>query len=253
MTEIAAYTVVSGFEPEPLTTHVFPRHYLLYATDGLMQLEAGGRCWTLPPARAAWIAANQPINVRIARRVACCSILFSPEAYAAPRQPLCVFDMTPLLREVMLELRAYGPDTAHQPPHARQLFDLAATLAERLSATPSRAWMPSVHSEVLRRALELTKENLTTTQCFDAIARDVGTTPRTLARRFSDELGMTWRQAQRRLRMVHAVEALGDHHASITEIAFATGYNSLSAFNAAFREFTGQTPSDFRSTMRAAA
>jgi AraC-like DNA-binding protein len=36
-------------------------------------------------------------------------------------------------------------------------------------------------------------------------------------------------------------------------VAFATGYNSLSAFNAAFREFTGQTPSDYRAGVGAAA
>jgi AraC-like DNA-binding protein len=55
------------------------------------------------------------------------------------------------------------------------------------------------------------------------------------------------------LRMVHAIEHLSDNHASITEVAFATGYNSLSAFNAAFREFTGQRPSDYRTGMRDAA
>ena len=126
-------------------------------------------------------------------------------------------------------------------------------LAERLAATPSQAWMPTVRSDVLRRALALTKENLTTTQCFEQIAQAAGATPRTLARRFADELGMTWRQAQRRLRMVHAVEALSDDKASITEVAFATGYNSLSAFNAAFRDFTGQTPSEYRTGVRAAA
>ncbi|MCX7286026.1 MAG: AraC family transcriptional regulator [Rhodobacterales bacterium] len=253
MREPPAFSVISGFDPEPLTTYTFPRHYLLYATDGLMALEAGGRCWTLPPARAAWIAANQPVNVRIARRITCSSLLFSPDDFAAPAHPLRVFDMTPLLREVILELRPFSRDRADLPPYARQLFDTAAVLAERLSATPSRAWMPSVRSDVLRRALALTKDNLTEPQCFADIAAAAGVTPRTLARRFADELGMTWRQAQRRLRMVHAVEHLSDDAATITEIAFSTGYNSLSAFNAAFREFTGQTPSDYRASVRAAA
>jgi AraC-like DNA-binding protein len=253
MTEIAAFTVFNAFDPEPLTTHIFPRHYLLYALDGLMRLEAGGRCWTLPPARAAWIAASAPINVRIERRITSCSLMFSPDAYATPCHPLRVFDMTPLLRELILELRPYGPDRTDLPTQIRQMFDMAAMLAERLSATPSRAWMPTVRSEILRRALDITKENLNTTQSFDAVADAAGTTPRTLARRFADELGMTWRQAQRRLRMVLAIEQLSDHQATITEVAFATGYNSLSAFNAAFREFTGQTPSDYRAGVRAAA
>jgi AraC-like DNA-binding protein len=253
MTEIAAFTVVSGFDPEPLTTHTFPRHYLLYALEGLMQLEAGGRCWTLPPARAAWIAADQPVNVRITRRITSCSVMFSPDAFAAPTHPLRVFDMTPLLREVILELRPFGPDRTDLPPYARQLFDTAAMLANRLADTPSRAWMPSVQTEVLRRALAVTKENLHNTQSFDDVAQAAGATPRTLARRFADELGMTWRQAQRRLRMVLAIEQLSDNQATITQVAFATGYNSLSAFNAAFRDFAGQTPSEYRSGVRDAA
>ena len=250
MADLAAYTVVSGFDPELLTTHTFPRHYLLYALDGSMRLEADGRCWTLPPARAAWIAANEPINVRIDRKISCCSILFSPDAYAVPSRALRVFDTSPLLREVMLELRPFGRQMVDIPPHARQMFDLAATLAEQLAASPSRAWMPTVRSDVLRRALEITKANLVGEQSFEDVASQAGTSPRTLARRFSDEMGMTWRQTQRRLRMLHAVEALSEDRATITEIAFATGYNSLSAFNAAFREFIGQTPSDYRRSMR---
>jgi AraC-like DNA-binding protein len=253
MAGLAAFTVVSEFEPEPLITHTFPHHYLLYALDGLMRLEAGGRCWTLPPARAAWIAANEPINVRIDRKISSCSVMFSTDAYVGPSHPLRVFEMTPLLREIMLELRPFGPDCTSLPPHARQMFDLAATLAERLSANPSRAWMPTVRSEILRRALDITKENLDTAQSFEDVAAAAGATPRTLARRFADELGMTWRQTQRRLRMVYAVEVLSEDRASITEVAFATGYNSLSAFNAAFREFMGQTPSDYRRSMRADA
>lgn len=253
MTKLAAFSVVSGFDPEPLTSYTFPHHYLLYALDGLMRLEADGRCWTLPPARAAWISANEPINVRIDRKIACCSVMFSTDAYAGPSHPLRVFDMTPLLREVMLALRPFGQDYGILPAQARQMFDLAATLAEQLSANPSRAWMPTVRSDVLRRALEITKANLDGVQSFEDVASDAGTSPRTLARRFSDELGMTWRQTQRRLRMVYAVEALSEDRASITEVAFSTGYNSLSAFNVAFREFMGQTPSDYRKSMRADA
>lgn len=59
---------------------------------------------------------------------------------------------------------------------------------------------------------------------------------------------MTWRQSLRRLRMNHAIEALADPQRQITEIAFSVGYNSLSAFNTAFRDFTGMTPTEFRAS-----
>jgi AraC-like DNA-binding protein len=36
----------------------------------------------------------------------------------------------------------------------------------------------------------------------------------------------------------------------VTEIAFMVGYTSLAAFNAAFRELTGRTPSEYRLSFR---
>ncbi len=57
---------------------------------------------------------------------------------------------------------------------------------------------------------------------------------------------MTWRQMQRRMRMIHAMELLSNIDGKIIQIAFEVGYSSLSAFNHAFREFCGITPSEFR-------
>lgn len=42
------------------------------------------------------------------------------------------------------------------------------------------------------------------------------------------------------------LSAPGDHQESILEIAYEVGYNSKSAFNRAFKNFTGMTPSEFR-------
>ncbi|WP_198943550.1 helix-turn-helix domain-containing protein [Actinokineospora bangkokensis] len=36
----------------------------------------------------------------------------------------------------------------------------------------------------------------------------------------------------------------------MTTIAFRIGYASLSAFNAAFQDLTGRTPSDYRASFR---
>ena len=58
---------------------------------------------------------------------------------------------------------------------------------------------------------------------------------------------MTWRQVQRRMRMIRAIEILANETDPVTQVAFRTGYNSLSAFNSAFREFTGCTPTEYRS------
>lgn len=246
---LPAFCVSRSFPPEPPTTHRFDRHYLLYATHGTMRLEAEGRCWSLPPARAAWIAAGAPITVALARPVEVCSLLFDPTIFAAPAAALTVFEITPLLREVIQALREHGPDRAELPPDARLLFETAAMLANRASETPSREVMPSGRSDAVRRALAATDAALDRPPRFDAVAKVAGVTPRTLARRFQDELGMTWRQALQRLRMIRACEALAEAETPVTQVALSVGYASPSAFNAAFRAFTGVSPRDWRASV----
>jgi AraC-like DNA-binding protein len=61
---------------------------------------------------------------------------------------------------------------------------------------------------------------------------------------------MTWSAVVRRMRVLRAVEALAAGDESVTAIAHAVGYTSLSAFNAAFRDLTGRTPTAYRRTFR---
>ncbi len=52
------------------------------------------------------------------------------------------------------------------------------------------------------------------------------------------------------MRVLRAVEELAAGDTPVTEIAFNVGYASLSAFNSAFRELTGRTPSAYRDGFR---
>lgn len=212
-----------------------------------MRLEAEGRGWTLPPARAALIHAGREITVAMPQKLSACSVLFDPDFVPAPAASLSVFEMSPLARELVLTCRAYGPKN-QLDSYGTQVFQLLAATCWQLAKSPSLAVLPVGKSEQVRKALEVTETLLAGTPNFEDIAREVATSPRTLARRFSDELGMTWRQSLRRLRMNHAIEALADPQRQITEIAFSVGYNSLSAFNTAFRDFTGMTPTEFRAS-----
>jgi AraC-like DNA-binding protein len=50
--------------------------------------------------------------------------------------------------------------------------------------------------------------------------------------------------------MIRAIEALAGTGDSVTAVALSVGYSSISAFNAAFREFTGRTPTEYRASFR---
>ncbi len=227
------------------------RHYLLWSASGTLRMEAGDRAWTLPPARAALIAAHRPIRIHLPGPVTACSALFSPGFVPDPPAALRVFDMTPLARALLLECRDFGPEGRPLDDHGRLLFRTLAAVTWKLALRPTSAVMPLGRSPALLRALALTEAQLReAAPSFEEIAAEVAVSPRSLARRFEAELGMTWRQALRRMRMIRAVEALAASSAPVTTIAFEVGYGSLSAFNAAFRDFAGVTPSAYRTSFR---
>lgn len=57
---------------------------------------------------------------------------------------------------------------------------------------------------------------------------------------------MSWREFLARARMIRAMELLEEQEPQVTEVAYATGFESVSAFSTAFRRFTGETPSQYR-------
>ncbi len=226
------------------------RHYLMCASQGALRLEAQGRSWVLPPARAALIAAGQPIQVALPQPVTTSSVLFDPDFAPPPPAPLTVFDLDPLARALVSECMAW-PDAAEPlPPYALSIFGALAAVACRLALQPSPVSVPAGRSPELRRALDLTEARLAEDTRFDDIAGQVGLAPRSLARRFEQECGMTWRAVLRRMRVRRAIEELAGTEQSVTTIAHTVGYTSLSAFNAGFRDLTGLTPTQYRATFR---
>lgn len=81
------------------------------------------------------------------------------------------------------------------------------------------------------------------------IARRLGMSERTLHRRLA-ERGDSFTALANRARQDAAESLLRDGDSSLGEIAFLTGFSDQSAFQRAFRRWTGRTPSAFRTEPR---
>jgi AraC-like DNA-binding protein len=245
-----AYCFHKDHEPSGPRELRLERHYLLYAMSGTLRLQAEGSRWTLPPARAALIAAGHPMTLSVLSRIRSASVMFAPGFVPEPARPVTVFEVSPLARELIAECRVWGPESGPLSPYAGQIFRTLATVVWQLAERPSRCVLPMPSSPPLIRALALTEERAGDAITFEEIARAAGQSPRALTRRFAEEMGMSWGQVLRRIRIMRAVEALASGNAPVTEIALSVGYNSLSAFNAAFRDLLGTSPSGYRRSFR---
>lgn len=77
------------------------------------------------------------------------------------------------------------------------------------------------------------------------VARHAGMSERSLRRYMQAELGQSWRDFIRELRMKRAMEMLRKERKSIVETAIDVGFSSSSAFSHAFVEYVGKTPSAY--------
>jgi AraC-like DNA-binding protein len=228
----------------------FPGPYLLYASTGAFHLEVGRARWLLPPQRAAWVAANTELRLSAAGAGTTSSVLFRAGTIAPLWFSCRVFSVSALAREMLLYAVRWGPERDASESSAEAFFQALAAVCVELAAEPDELWLPRAASGELERAMEYTLANLADQPTFAEVAGAVSVSERTLARRFAEEAAMTWSEYARRARMIRAMELLADPGAKVLGVADAVGFASLSAFNRAFREFTGETPSAYRRRVR---
>jgi AraC-like DNA-binding protein len=77
------------------------------------------------------------------------------------------------------------------------------------------------------------------------IARSLGMSERTLARKLLDE-GLNFTEILQNLRRDLAVRYLKDRKLHISKIAWLLGFREVSAFTHAYKRWTGKTPSQMR-------
>jgi len=77
------------------------------------------------------------------------------------------------------------------------------------------------------------------------VAKKIAMSPRTLQRQLKEQ-GMDFKKLVADTRRRFALSYLGNRSHKLTEIAFLLGYSEVSAFNRAFKHWTGSTPLAYR-------
>lgn len=102
----------------------------------------------------------------------------------------------------------------------------------------------SMRNEHLTRAIQLMTENVDDPQPPSVIAREIGISGRQMERLFGRYLNCSPKKYYVDLRLQKAQRLLVQTDMSVTEIAFATGFNSPTHFSKIYRVQFGVSPSD---------
>jgi AraC-like DNA-binding protein len=82
------------------------------------------------------------------------------------------------------------------------------------------------------------------------VARAANTSANYFSEKFKEATGTTFVQYVARTRFEKAAALLREGDLRVSEIAFATGFQSLSQFNRVFKKSSGKSPTEYRAAVR---
>jgi AraC family transcriptional regulator len=146
-----------------------------------------------------------------------------------------------------LSWRAYR---AFLDPQPRSALVMESASIELLYQLPWKNPHPpdSGAAPWLRRAADILHSEYRDPFSLHAVAVRVGAHPVHLARTFRRRFGMTMGEYVRRLRLSHALEALGNSNSSLADIAEQAGFADQSHLGRVVRAVTGMTPLQIRNS-----
>jgi len=94
--------------------------------------------------------------------------------------------------------------------------------------------------------LKYIEQNFTGELPVTQLALMINVSPYRFCHLFRELTGMTLGQYKNRFRIAYAEKLLRTSEATVTEIAYASGFGDINYFSRVFREYRGMTPSDLR-------
>jgi AraC-like DNA-binding protein len=228
-----------------LGTHMHREAQLVYAAKGTMQVTTPKGRWLVPPDRAVWVPARLEHSIDVLADIQMRTLYFdlkwlAQEHRSGSLEAEFVVRVSRLLHESILALF----DGRDEPDRTDLLIRLA--MLELHQAEDPTTFIPLPHEARCRRAADIVLADPTETHDIADLARDVGTSARTLSRLFSAETQLSFKSWCQRARIASAIERLSMRPGlSVKQLAADLGYASFPAFSHAFRQVTGKTPTEF--------
>src|SRR5436190_1646157 len=218
-----------------LDPHMHREAQLVFAIRGTMQVTTPGGRWLVPPDRAVWVPPRLEHAIDVLADIEMRTLYFdvgwlTRHGHSKSLDAEFVVRVSPLLHQAILALFDGRDD-----PERTDLLVRLAVLELHQAEDPS-TFIPLPQEERCRRAAELVLADPAGLHEIDALARQVGTSARTLSRLFSAETQLSLKSWCQRARIAAAFEKLSmNPKISLKQMSAELGYASLSAFSHAFR------------------
>ena len=130
----------------------------------------------------------------------------------------------------------------------RAALQLAVIFSEQLSGLCNQMLVQKQSSEspVIIRAKDFIAQHSSESISSGRVANELHLSRFYFCNLFKKNTGLTFTEYLSRLRVEHVKKLLLNPNMRVSEIAFQTGFQSLTHFNRIFRKVTGQSPTEYR-------
>jgi len=226
---------------ESIAPHHHPRSQLIHTLSGVMTVASSAGSWVVPAGRAVWMPPGEAHAIRIAGDVAMRTVFVRPDA--RPHLPQCceVIEVSPFLREAIVAATRIPLDYVLGGRDERVM----ELILDEIAAAPRlHLHVPMPRDPRLARLCQRLIADPSVPATLEGLAAEVHVSGRTLARLFHREMGMSFGEWLRRMRLLLSLPRLAAG-ASVLEVALEHGYDSPSAFTAMFRRTLGMSPTAY--------
>jgi len=131
------------------------------------------------------------------------------------------------------------------------MLRLLSTFAEHLATISNcietdKEPSATAESPLVRKAQHYIQDRYQEKISLDEAAQAVNASTRHFCKVFKEATGMTFTDYLARVRVEKAKNMLQNPHLRVSEIAYETGFESISQFNRSFKRITGLAPTQFR-------
>ncbi len=197
--------------------------------DGERVMTAGRPCWVPPNADHGVQSRGAMVGI---------SLRVGPEFCKELPDHICILKNN----EFIVQLTSRMLDVSEDVGRLQHLWWV---LADELRATEQDDfYLPAPKDLRLRQLADMLARDPADQRGLGDWAGQINMAQRTLVRKFRSETGMSFVEWRQRARILLAIKLLGAGE-SVTQVALAVGYESLSAFISVFRQLTGAAPSQY--------
>ena len=225
---------------------------LVFSMSGAVRVSAKGdgpdSSYLVPPSRAVWIPPGVVHAVTAVEQADLRTVYLHESAVqqlSGDWGQCRVLDVTPLLRELVIQL-ATAPDgeAVDEPDRAREHGINTLILDELRRARSVQLGLPLPREGRLRRVCDAMLDEPLRHADIEGWAAEAATSARTLSRWFTEELGTSYGQWRQQLLLGKAL-TMAARKLPMNLIAAELGYASPSAFSAMVTRAVGMPPSRF--------